>query len=84
MDPRISHFALAVAVAFASACSSNPQRPSKNCVIPTEATHSFIVSGVVEGPPHFAFVVAVAFASACSSNPQKAASSLPKPLTVSP
>jgi putative endonuclease len=23
-------------------------------VIPTEATHSFIVSGAVEGPPHFA------------------------------
>jgi hypothetical protein len=28
-----------------------------NCVIPTEATHSLIVSGEVEGPPHFAFAV---------------------------
>jgi hypothetical protein len=29
-------------------------------VIPTEAAHSLIVSGAVEGPPHFAFAVAVA------------------------
>jgi hypothetical protein len=37
--------------------------PQKNCVIPTEAAHGFIVSGAAEGPPHFAsvFVVAVAF-----------------------
>jgi hypothetical protein len=51
-----------VAVAIAFACSSNFQRPPKNCVIPTEATHSLIVSGASEGPPHLAFVFVAAVA----------------------
>jgi hypothetical protein len=91
-------FAFAVVFVFAFARSSNISRPPKNCVIPTEAAHSFIVSGAVEGPPYlafvfafavavvFAFAVAFAFAFARSSkisHPPKTASSRPKPLTVS-
>jgi hypothetical protein len=35
--------------------------PKANRVIPTEAAHSLIVSGAVEGPPHFAFAVVFVF-----------------------
>jgi hypothetical protein len=51
-----SAVAVAVAVAIAFPHSTS------NRVIPTEATHSFIVSSAVEEPPHFAFAVAFALA----------------------
>jgi len=42
----------------------------KNYVIPTEATHSLIVSGVVEEPPHFALAFAVVFVFTCHPSPK--------------
>jgi hypothetical protein len=42
-----------------------PSTKRKKIVIPTEAVHSLIVSGAVEGSPHFAFALVVAVAIAC-------------------
>jgi hypothetical protein len=50
--------AVAVALAFAAACS--PHSSPKKVVISTEAVHSLIVNRVVERPPHFAVAFAVA------------------------
>jgi hypothetical protein len=48
-----------------AAPDGNPLSPfsttQANRVIPTEAAHSLIVSGAVEGPPHFVFVVVFVF-----------------------